>query len=288
MSLQHTYGGDPRTNGEPFSEADYQHFADRITALTGVCVHDYKPEQMHRRLVSLAKKAGAASLADYYEIIAQRPDSVDSFWDEMTINVSELFRNPERFDDIKRRILPEIAEARGPEQPVRVWSAGCSTGAEIYSIAIILDELGLIDRAQLTATDIDASILSRARTGAFENRDLRNVTGLRRNRYFVRDGDANLISERLKKPIAFDRHDLLSNDFPRDAFDLIVCRNVVIYFTDTAKERIFRNIYRALAPGGALLIGASERISHAAEMGYVQALPFFYRKPANLPILKLI
>jgi chemotaxis protein methyltransferase CheR len=161
-----------------------------------------------------------------------------------------------------------------------VWSAGCSYGAEAYSLAIIFHELpsGAL-KSPILATDIDTEILQRAREGVFTDADLKNVSGARKRRHFAPVAGGWRVGDHLRPSVEFRRHDLIADAFER-GFDLILCRNVVIYFTDEAKAELYRRLWTSLTPGGVLFIGGTEHIIDSRQIGFEPISSFFYRKPA--------
>ena len=143
---------------------DYERFCGGVKQLCGIDLFQYRPGQMERRLRSFARRNGHADLDGYLTALKRDVAARSAFLDHMTINVSELFRNPERFLELEQRFIPELlAGARG--RGLRVWSAGCSYGAEPYTLAILLKEAGPRLAHELVATDIDETILARAREG---------------------------------------------------------------------------------------------------------------------------
>jgi chemotaxis protein methyltransferase CheR len=262
------------------AKPDYLRFCTGIKSLTGIDLGQYRPAQMERRLRSFAERLGEADLDAYLTRLKRDPKALDAFLDRMTINVSELFRNPERFDELERTLLPELL--RLSPGGLKVWSAGSSYGAEIYSLQILLREIAPRARHEFLACDIDERVLARAREGRFNPQDMRNVTPERRRRWFAEeageDGVMWRASQELRKGIGFRRMDLLKDPFPR-GMHLIACRNVVIYFNDDAKDVLYRRFHEALAPGGILFVGSTERVNGSEEMGWEKAGTFFYRRP---------
>jgi chemotaxis protein methyltransferase CheR len=259
---------------------DYERFCAGVRVLTGIELGHYRQGQMERRLRSFSERYGCADLDEYLALLRRDREALAGFLDRMTINVSELFRNPERFAELETVHLPRL-QAESPAG-LRVWSAGCSYGAEPYSLSLLLQETAPGRRHEVIATDIDATVLARARRGRFTEADARNVPRARLERWFrrVEDGGRVLFeaSERLRAPVRFRRHDLLEDPYP-EGLDLIACRNVVIYFTDDAKQAIYRRFLGALRPGGVLFVGSTERVHQAEEMGWERAGTFFYRRP---------
>ncbi len=254
--------------------SEYQYFCQKVQQLTGFDLSSYKPNQMVRRLGTLMGRNRVSSFTEYFRLLERDAERRREFIDFLTINVSEFFRNPGRFDFLKERVITELA-AGGTE--LKVWSAGCSTGEEPYSVAMILDELGVLDRAQIHATDVDEQALEQAAGGWYEPLPLRNVSTGRLDRYFFRDGDNYRVVDRIRQAVSFRRHDLLKDAYG-SGYDLILCRNVVIYFTESSKERIYRLFRAALKPGGYLFTGGTETILGARELGLTSVSPCFYRK----------
>lgn len=257
---------------------DYARFCGGVKSLCDIDLVQYRPAQMERRLRSFARRAGHDDLDGYLAALRRDVAARGAFLDHMTINVSELFRNPERFAELEARFLPELV-ARPSGRGLRVWSAGCSYGAEPYTLAILLAEAAPGLAHDLVATDIDETVLARAREGVFSEQDLQNVSRQRRRRWFAeRPGGGWQVTPELRAMARFSRLDLLKDPYPR-ACDLVVCRNVVIYFTDDAKERIYERFFEILRPGGVLFVGSTERVNDAARLGWERPTTFFYRRP---------
>lgn len=255
-------------------EADYLHFCVRVRTFTGLDLTAYKREQMERRLRAMADRVGAASLCDFFERIADDPQALTQFMDRVTINVSEFFRNREKFEQLQQEVLPELLSAR---RPLSIWSAGCSIGAEIYTVNILLCQVTRGIQHRLLATDIDNRSLEHARRGIYTGDELREVPPAVKKQFFTSvEGGYQIIPE-VRQGVVFQHGDLLRDRFP-ERVDLILCRNVVIYFSDETKDRLYRRFYAALNPGGYLLVGNTERINNAQEIGFTVPKPFFYRK----------
>lgn len=265
--------------GQP--QPDYIRFCDGIRALTGINLGQYRPAQMERRLRSFAQRNGLPDLDAYLQALRKDPAALDAFLDRMTINVSELFRNPERFVEVERSVFPELLRT-ATGGALKVWSAGCSYGAEVYSLTILLKELAPRARHEIMAADIDQRVLARAREGVFSPSDMRNVSPERRTRWFTEsrgpDGPHWTASEDLRRSVRFTQMDLLKDPFPKGQ-DFIACRNVVIYFNDDAKDVLYRRFFEAVRPGGILFVGSTERINRADDIGWEKAGTFFYRRP---------
>lgn len=203
----------------------------------------------------------------------------EAFLDHMTINVTELFRNAELFKVLQEQILPELIK-NNRNGMFKAWSAGCSYGAEANTLAIILSELIPTMNFQVKGTDIDLAILAKAANPTFSAMDMQSVTKSRRDKHFMTlDEKTFMPIGPIKRALTFSPHDLLADSYPTASYDLILCRNVVIYFNDEAKDRIFRGFFQALKPGGALFVGGTERLNDHHGIGFELIRPFFYRKP---------
>lgn len=253
--------------------AGYPIFRRCVLELTGIDLDCYKGTQMERRLQTIMRRAGAPSLTAYARLLSDSPEKVKEFQDFLTINVSEWLRNPEKFRELQQEILPELLRRR---KSLRIWSAGCANGSEPYSVAMLLDELDPRGHHQILATDLDAEILKVAAQGLYTEKDIKNVSPARRTQYFVREGEKFRVIPALRERVQFRRQNLLADAYPSE-IDLLLCRNVVIYFTEEAKDELYRRFHQALTPGGILFVGGTESLLRARELGYTSVSPFFYR-----------
>ena len=261
-----------------FSEADFALFQQRMQAKTGIRLAEYKADQMCRRIGALARQSGCASFDAYAALVECDAARLAEFRDRMTINVTELLRNPDRFAELTGAVLPDLL-ARRPAAPLSVWSAGCSYGAEAYTLALLLHEARPAPMHRILGTDIDPAILARAMHPRFSDADVLNLSPARLDAHFDRCADGHRPKPHLQSRVRFAPHDLLGGPYPNAEYDLILCRNVIIYFTDEAKDRIARGFLRALRPGGVLFVGGTERLSDHRALGFELLRPFFYRKP---------
>jgi chemotaxis protein methyltransferase CheR len=254
---------------------EYVEFCGGLRRLTGVDLSSYKRQQMERRIRSYVDRRSSTTLNEFLRAIQDSPADLDDFLDRITINVSELYRNPEQYELLRTRVLPQLpGSATGP----RVWSAGCSYGAEAYTLATMLTDGGSA-RFQVTGTDIDRRVLERAERGWFSENDMRSVPPRIRGRFFeARDGGFRA-GDALRSHLRFTTHDLLKDRY-QTGWDLVLCRNVVIYFTDEARDQVHRSIAAALRPGGYLMVGATERVADPRAIGLDPVHPFIYRKAA--------
>lgn len=256
------------------SASDWSQFYTHFVRKTGIDLNLYKANQLQRRIISMAEQQGCDSLTSFWTWLSQGQANVEWFLDKMAINVSELFRNPEKWNELETRILPDLLLR---SKTLKVWSAGCSYGAEAHSLAMIFDSK-FKGGHTIYGTDIDTAALAQAKEGRFVESDVRCVPDALRQTYLRREGTSWMADDRLRKYLRFSRQNLLADRFD-SGFDLIMCRNVVIYFTDEAKDKLYQRFYEALAPGGYLWVGSTERVFKANDMGFESPLPFFYKKP---------
>lgn len=234
----------------------------------------YKSNQLHRRINSLMSRVGVNSFDEYTKILLKDEEQKQKFMDFITINVTEFFRNPELFEELSKKIETEILPKN---KGLKVWSAACSNGSEPYSLAMILDSLDPSSQCKIIATDLDNTILNRARAGAYEEAEIKNVKAEYVKKYFIKEKDKYVINSKIKSMITFKRHDLILDDYDK-GFDIIVCRNVVIYFNNDIKNNIYKKFHDSLKPGGLLFVGATESIYNYKEIGFEKSSTFIYRK----------
>lgn len=255
-------------------DRDFAQFIARIKQKTDIDLSQYKEAQMKRRLTTLRMKHGYQTFDEYWKAMEQNRSLLNEFLDRMTINVSEFWRNPSRWEVLQNRFFPEMLRSTSH---LKVWSAACSTGEEPYTLAMILAELGALQRTSMLASDLDTNVLQKAMEGSYLERSLRDVPADCRTKYFKETDGAYHISDHLKQFIQFKQQNLLHDSFD-SSFDLIVCRNVMIYFTEEAKHLLYHKFSSALKPGGLLFVGSTEQIFSPAVYGFETADTFFYRK----------
>ena len=265
-----------------YSELEFEQFASAIYKKTGIDLLQYKNQQLVRRIISIIESAGYNNLRDFSDYVFCSDDRLKEFINDITINISEFFRDKKTFTKLQTDIIPMLYQKQSETSSARfkVWSAGCSNGAELYSVAIILDELNFLGKSFLVGTDISSSILEKAKEGAFAKEELKNVSMKRQLKYFIKNNNQYQINELFRKHLIFKYHDLLQDDTNKqcDFYNLILCRNVIIYFTEEIKKKIYKRFYESLKKGGILFIGGTERIINPDEFGFNVISPFFYEK----------
>lgn len=253
---------------------EYTEFCTGVHRLTGIDLAAYKRQQMERRIRSYMTAQRETSLAAFFDTIRNSPSDRDGFLDHITINVSELYRNPAQYDTLRERVLPALRDSAD----LRIWSAGCSYGAEAYTLAcVVLEELGQNARFEITGSDIDRRIIARAQRGWFSPADVRHVPLSVLKRYFEPGDDGYFARPELRTHVRFVAGDLLRDRY-RNGWDLVLCRNVVIYFNEDPRNDVHRKIAAALRPGGYLMVGSTERVAAAEALGLRYAFPFIYER----------
>lgn len=253
---------------------DYQLFVGNIKRKTGIDLSLYKEAQMKRRLISLYEKKGFSTFQDFFAEMNKNKDLLNEFLDRMTINVSEFYRNYKRWEVLETKIMPKMLEKN---KRLKIWSAACSTGEEPYTLAMMMSKFLPASQIHIMATDLDENAIARAKIGIYPERSLNEVPDLIKKKYFYKQGDYFQISDEIKKCITFKKQNLLADPFG-GPFDLIVCRNVLIYFTEEAKDGLYKKFSSALRKDGIFFVGSTEQIFNPATYGFETEDTFFYRK----------
>jgi chemotaxis protein methyltransferase CheR len=253
---------------------DYIAFCEGVRQLCGIDLLQYKRPQMERRLRSYWSRLGISALTDALPRLRQDPAQLDDLLDRVTINVSQLWRHPDQWAHLEAGLLAELT-AFGP---VRAWSAGCSYGAEAYTLAAVCREAIPTASVRILGTDIDRRMIARAETGEFSEADARAAPPEPMERWFERTPAGWRAKPPLRAMATFEVGDLLKLRPPESSYELIMCRNTVIYFADQIRDELHARFAKALRPGGLLVIGGTERISEATSLGLTPIRPFIYRK----------
>jgi chemotaxis protein methyltransferase CheR len=255
---------------------EYNYVQRKLFELTGIDLNCYKSAQMGRRLTAYLARSGQLSWPGFFRAIEHNAAEIAKLEQYLTINVSSFFRDFERYRYLQTAILPALLHDR---PNLRVWSAGCSRGHEPYSVAILLDTItGPYQRHQILGTDIDRAVLDAAAAGGpYPASEVDAVPEDLRSQYLRTERGRYWVTRQIQQKVLFRRHDLLADSF-QSAFDLIICRNVVIYFTSEVKDRLYRRFRDALRPGGVLFVGGTEIVSHPADAGLQLVGPSFYRR----------
>lgn len=242
-----------------------------MSRLEGLEIGGIRDAQLQRRISSFSRRRNIEDEAELVNQLRRDGELRAQLIDALTINVTSVFRNASSWDILRSEFLPRF----GPR--VKMWSAGASTGAEAYSMAISAKENGQV--ADIIATDIDQRSLDKAKIGRYPNQELNETPSEIKDKYFTQDGAEWVVDPALRRSIRFKKHDLLADPVVGNRFDLIACRNVVIYFSRDAQQDLHKRLAGALRPGGILFIGGAERIAEPEAIGLEpQDRPFYMRK----------
>jgi len=255
---------------------DYDYLTKEVYKLTQIDLSLYKQNQMKRRIDALLIRRKISGYDNYIEFIKNDKDGLKEFVEYITINVSEFYRNPEQWQILTDKIIPELISKYGKK--LKIWSAACSTGDEPYSLVMALSKYVPLSDISIIATDISDDIIEKAKIGIYSDKSVANVPKEYLDKYFTQNGGFYSLSNEIKRCVHFKKHNLLKDEFDKD-YNLIVCRNVLIYFTEDAKDEIFRKYYKSLSRGGVLFIGSTEQIMNYKDVGYSRKSSFFYEKP---------
>ena len=243
--------------------------------LSGVDLLQYKRGQMERRVRTFAERRGTPDLTLYAARLQSEPAELEALLDRVTINVSQLWRHESQWAELAR-IIPAVAAERGR---IRAWSAGCSYGAEAYTLAATCaGVLGAGAHVEIHGTDLDARMIARANAGAFSAADARTAPRAALERWFVPADGGWQARPELRRMVSFATGDLLRMPIAERRWDLILCRNTVIYFTDKIRDELHARLAHALRPGGYLVVGGTERVTDPRSTKLEPAHPFIYRK----------
>ncbi|MCR5801084.1 MAG: protein-glutamate O-methyltransferase CheR [Lachnospiraceae bacterium] len=257
---------------------DYEYFKKEILAMTKIDLNAYKEKQMKRRIDTLITKRGVKMGAydEYVKMLKTDSEVFDEFINYITINVSEFYRNTDQWDFMDKTIIPELIERFGKN--LKIWSAACSTGDEPYSLVMALSRYIPLNQIKIYATDLDKTVMAKAKVGLYDAKSITGVPADLKKKYFTQVGPSYKISDEIKSRVEFKEHNLLKDAYGKD-YHMIVCRNVLIYFTEEAKDQVFRKFYDSIKPGGFLFIGSTEQIINYKEIGYTRKNSFYYEKP---------
>ncbi len=254
----------------------YEEFKTDVYKLTNINLNLYKERQMKRRIESLISRKGFKGFEDFYKGMKQDEALLRTFVGYLTINVSQFYRNPQQWENFEKEIIPYLRKNYGDN--LTIWSAACSTGDEPYTIAMILSKYISLDKVKIYATDIDDEVLAFAKEGIYSDKSLVDLPREYLDKHFEKIDNRNYaISNKIKKCITFKKHNLLEDSYFSNV-NMIVCRNVVIYFTDEAKDYVYKSFHKSLTRDGILFIGSTEQILRSRELGFDTLRTFFYKK----------
>lgn len=255
-------------------DTDFKFLLEKIHRNKGADFSRYRTGTLKRRIDSRIRAAGCADYPDYIVYLNKNPQEYDRLIEAITINVTEFFRNPETFDVLTKKVIPEIIRTKKEQgkKIIRAWSAGTSNGEEAYSLAILFFEALRENRAdfdvKVHGTDIDPACIEKARAGIYTAAGVKEINKETLEKYFNKNGENYEINDSVKNLARFTVHNLACDEF-LSHLDLILCRNVVIYFTKPLQEMVYNNFARTLNKDGFLALGKVESLWGFAQKYFI-------------------
>lgn len=251
---------------------NFEFFNQWVEQKLGIQLDAYKERQMQRRIGNIMQTAGVNTLEAYAKLLETNHAARQEFLSHITINVTEFYRNKDLFEAFEKQIIRKSEAGK----MMKIWSAACSIGSEPYTLAMILNNHN-IRQAQIVATDIDENCLARGRSGLYKANEIKNIPTAELKKHFSAVGEDFQAQPNLKQRIQFKKHDLLVDSYEKKC-DVIVCRNVTIYFKNEARDNVYQKFSDVLEPGGILFTGATETINFSERFGLEKIDSFIYQK----------
>jgi chemotaxis protein methyltransferase CheR len=269
----------------------YQKVKRMIDESAGLNCSGYRDEYLKRRFEIRLRATGTQTYARYILYLKKHPEEFTNLLNDLTINYTTFFRDGDVYEYLEHKLLPKLFLSK---IPVKIWSAGCATGEEPYSLAILIHKvLGkrLSEHpVSIIASDIDKDALAKAQRGAYGPRQVSTISAMMMSQFFEKEGDTHVVKDFVKNIVHFERFDLMKTSV-HSQLDLILCRNVMIYFSKEGQQHIHMNFYHALKDGGYMITGKSEILSGepAEKFQAIDYIIRLYQKPARpaLVLLKL-
>ena len=259
-----------------------------LRAATGMDFTHYKTSTLARRINRRLLMLNLETLKEYEAVLQDKPEEVQALRQDILINVTRCFRDPKAYEVISQMVFPKLLEGRSHQEPVRIWTLGCSTGEEAYSLAIAYTEcaekMGSAVPLQLFATDVNEECIQRARTGMYPLSLADDISPERLERFFTDDTDGYRISQAIRDRCIFSPHNVLA-DPPFSRMDFISCRNMLIYMQPVLQQEVLPLLHYALKPGGFLWLGTSETLGNSRSLFDVADArnKIFIRRPGSSP-----
>ena len=256
---------------------NYESFKSKVYTLTGINLTLYKEKQMKRRILSLASRNRFDDLDKFFDAIKKDKKIFEELINYLTINVAEFYRNPVQWNSLEKDLLPSLMEGR---RKLTVWSSASSTGEEPYSLVMLLSKFYNLRDIKVIATDIDKGAIQKAKIGIYSEKSLQSLPNEFKTKFFEKIGESFKINDEVKNCVEFKQMNLLEDSYPSKC-NLILCRNVLIYFTDEAKDHVYKNFHNSLDEKGILFVGSTEQIIMPEQYNLKSSKMFFYEKMAR-------
>ena len=261
-----------RHKNNALSDDDFKFICEFVYQRSGIVLADNKREMVYRRFTRIVRERKLSAFSDYCELLRQQPEQEENYFiNAITTNLTSFFREQHHFEYLKEHEIPQLLKQNVHKKRIRIWSSASSTGEEPYSIAMTILEamehkLSAWD-VKILATDIDSNVLTTCKNGIYESKKLGDLSEHYKKKYFHKGlGEANQnkykVDKKLTNLLTFKQLNLLHEWPMKGPFDVIFCRNVIIYFDKTTQQDLFARYYQLLAPGGLLMLGHSENLGN--------------------------
>ncbi|MGH7859882.1 MAG: CheR family methyltransferase, partial [Candidatus Binatia bacterium] len=283
---RHPYVFPATEPAEPVGEPGLKTILQLLRRATGVDFSQYKASTLHRRITRRMVLHRMEGLKEYTRFLRETPREVEALYQDILINVTSFFRDPETFEALKAKVLPKLLMQRSRDEPLRIWVLGCSTGEEAYSIAMTFAELaearGGSFPVQIFATDLSGPAIEKARAGVYSKNITHDVSPERLRRFFVEADGGYRVNKPIRDMCVFARHNVLV-DPPFSRIDLVSCRNLLIYLESALQQKIVPLLHYALKPSGFLMLGSVETIASHRDLFEVEDAEhrIYSRKPGT-------
>lgn len=242
-----------------YTESDFEHAKTEIFKIAGISLSEHKKLLVYSRLTPRLRKNGLTRFKDYFDLIKRNPEEQIEFINALTTNKTSFYRENHHFDMLREEIIPKCIKEKSS---CKIWSAGCSSGQEPYNIAILLDPYKRSSKVGVLATDLDSNILARAKRGVYDMQDVEDIPKDVLKKYFFKGKGSNVgkvkVGDEIKALVDFKQLNLMHKWPMTEKFDVIFCRNVIIYFDKPTQKTLFGKYCDMLNPGGYLILGHSE------------------------------
>lgn len=252
----------------------YEDFVIAFRPKSGLDLKFYKQNQMQRRILSFMSSHNITSFPEFLKALDRDKVLFDAFFKHLTINVSQFFRDSNQWSTLKETIFPLLLQKNSS---LKLWSAGCSSGQEPYSLAMTMMNYFPSAKFSVLGTDIDVNVLQAAKDGQYKQNDLASTPPELLKKYFAETASGYQINAGVQRQVTFRHQNLLTDQF-ETGFNFIACRNVVIYFTEEAKEMLYKKFTDSLCSGGILFTGSTEHLFGMNHLGLKPVSSFFYQK----------
>lgn len=251
-----------------YTDQDFKHIRQLVGEKTGIVLSDSKKELVYSRISRRLRDLGLVKFSDYRKMLSEgHAEELEQFTNAITTNLTSFFREKHHFEYLKNEFLPQLRSQKGGSRTLKVWSAGCSTGEEVYSICMTLRE-ALSDIGQwninILATDLDSDVLASAQAGVYDIERVESIDNTLLHKWFMKGKGSNegkvRVSQELQNMVTFRQLNLMEKWPMKDRFDIIFCRNVLIYFDKETQGRLVNRYCDLLEDHGRLLVGHSENL----------------------------